>query len=602
MQAIKDRISALRAEMTKNGMQAYVVPSADPHLSEYTPAHWQARHYFSGFTGSAGTLVVTEKKSGLWTDGRYFIQAEKQLAGSDIELFRMGVKGVPTFSQFLVKELGEKQTVGLDGRLFSAADIGRIRKILADKKLQIKSADLIGPLWPDRPPLPNTEVFPHDTEYAGYTCAEKLAQVRAELKKYGADGQLYARLDCVAWLLNIRAGDVEGSPFAVAYAAVLPDSAFLFIDSSRVPAPVRENLAQNGVQVRGYEEIGAFADSLGKKKMLANPAGTSWELYERLSKNAGVTVIDGPDIVYELKSIRNETEIRNLREVHIRDGCAQVEAFTELERQISEGYAVTEWTVCTLLKEARARQKDNRGESFGTIAAYGANAAMMHYAPKPDSCSKLERRGFLLVDSGGQYLGGTTDITRTFALGPLTQEEKECYTRVLKSHIALATAVFLEGTAGGGLDTLCREPLWQVGIDYRCGTGHGVGNFGNVHEGPPNIRPKNGTVLKKGMTVTDEPGVYTEGRFGIRTENLMLVDEAFENEYGKFLRFEVVTCFPIDTTPVLPEMLTDAELAWLNRYNTHVRETLMPMFSGRELSWLLRRTEPLQRGERPQES
>ncbi len=596
MQEIKDRIDALRAEMAKNGVQAYIIPSADPHLSEYTPAHWQARRYFSGFTGSAGTLVVTERKSGLWTDGRYFIQAERQLAGSGIKLYRMRVKGVPTFPEFLAQELEEGQTVGLDGRLFSASDIGEIRRTLAGKSLRIKSADLIVPLWPDRPPLPNTEVFLHGTEYAGYACSEKLAQVRGELKKHGADGQLYARLDCVAWLMNIRAGDVDDSPFAVAYAAVLPDSAWLFIDSSRVPAPVLENLAQNGVQVRGYEEIGAFADSLsGKKKMLADPAGTSYELYERLSKNPGVTVKDGPDVVYELKGVRNDTEICNLREVHIRDGCAQVEAFTELERQISEGYEVTEWTVCMLLKEARARQKDNRGESFATIAAYGSNAAMMHYAPKPDACSRLERHGLLLVDSGGQYLGGTTDITRTFALGSLTQEEKECYTRVLKSHIALATAVFLEGTTGGGLDTLCREPLWQIGIDYRCGTGHGVGSFGNVHEGPPSIRPKNDTALKKGMTVTDEPGVYTEGRFGIRTENLMLVDEAFENEYGRFLRFEIVTCFPIDTAPVLPELLTDEELAWLNRYNAHVRETLMPMFSGRELNWLLRRTEPLRR-------
>ena len=596
MQEIKERIDALRAEMEKSGVQGYVVPSADPHLSEYTPAHWQTRRYLSGFTGSAGTLVVTGRKSGLWADGRYFIQAERQLAGSGIELYRMGVGGVPTYPEFLARELGKGQTVGLDGRLFSASDIGKMRGTLAGRKLRIKSADLTAPLWPDRPPLPNSEVFSLALKYTGYSCAEKLAQVRKALKKHGADGQLYGRLDCVAWLTNIRATDVEDTPFAVAYAAVLPDSAFLFIDSSRVPAPVRDTLSQNGVQIRGYEEIGAFADSLSGPKMLVDPADTSWELYERLSKNPGVTVKDGPDLVYELKSIRNDTEIRNLREVHIRDGCAQVEAFTELERQLSEGYEVTEWTVCTLLKEARARQKDNRGESFGTIAAYGPNAAMMHYAPKPDACSPLARRGFLLVDSGGQYLGATTDITRTFALGPLTQEEKECYTRVLKSHIALATAVFLEGTTGGGLDVLCREPLWRAGIDYRCGTGHGVGAFGTVHEGPPSIRPRNGTALCPGMTVTDEPGVYTEGRFGIRTENLMLVEEAFENEYGKFLRFEVVTCFPIDTRPVLPELLTDDELAWLNRYNGHVRETLMPMFSGRELKWLLRRTEPLRRG------
>lgn len=599
MQKIKDRISALRDKMAECGVQAYVIPSADPHLSEYMPSHWQARRYFSGFTGSAGTLVVTKDKSGLWTDGRYFIQAERQLAGSGIELFRMRVKGVPAFPQFLAQELDEGQTVGLDGRLFSASDIAGMERAFSGKKLSVRSADLVAPLWENRPPLPNTEAFSLGIEYAGLTCAEKLAQVRAELKKHGADGQIYARLDCVAWLMNLRANDVEDSPFAMAYAAVLPDSAFLFIESSRVPAPVRAELEQNGVQIRGYDEIGSFAGSLsGKIKMLADPAGTNFELYEALSNNGAISVKDGPDIVYRLKCIRNETEIRNLREVHIRDACAQVEAFTELERQMSEGYEVTEWTVCTLLKEARARQKDNRGESFATIAAYGPNAAMMHYAPREDACSRLEHRGFLLVDSGGQYLGGTTDITRTFALGPMTQEERECYTRVLKGHIALATAVFLEGITGASLDVLCREPLWQTGIDYRCGTGHGVGAFGTVHEGPQQIRPVNDAVLRRGMTITNEPGVYTEGQFGIRTENLMLIDEAFENEYGNFLRFEVVTCFPIDTAPVLPEMLTDAELSWLNRYNARVRETLMPYFSGRELSWLVDHTEPLCRESR----
>ncbi|MCI1956362.1 MAG: aminopeptidase P family protein [Oscillospiraceae bacterium] len=598
MQKITERIAALRGEMKKAGVSAYLIPSADPHLSEYTPAHWQARKYFSGFTGSAGMLAVTETKSGLWTDGRYFIQAERELSGTGIRLFRMGVKHVPSCPEFLKGELAPGQTVGLDGSLFSAADVKKLRLLLAEKDLNIKSVDLVPAVWPDRPPIPRTRAFLHDAKYAGRTCAQKLDAVRKELRKRGADGQIYGRLDCVAWLMNLRADDVEDSPFALAYAAVFPDAAFLFIDRTRVPDDAAENLRQNGVTLLGYGEVREFLRSIpGRKAVLADPAGINCELFSILEHNPGVTVKEGPDLVTELKSIKNETEIRGIREAHVRDGCAMIAGFAALDEMLAKGEPATECTVCTLLKEARARQAGNRGVSFATIAAYRENAAMMHYSPKPDACRPLEKGGFLLVDSGGQYPDGTTDITRTFALGPVTREEKEWYTRVLKSHIALATAVFLEGSTGGNLDVLCREPLWKHGMDYRCGTGHGVGMFGSVHEGPQNIRPRDRTVFRKGMTITNEPGVYVDGKFGIRTENLMLVDGAFENEYGRFLKFETVTLFPIDTAPVLPGLLTDAELAWLNDYNRHVRETLAPLLSGRERAWLERRTKPLTRGQ-----
>lgn len=593
MRNITERISALRAEMKKAGVEAYIIPSADPHLSEYTPAHWQARKYFSGFTGSAGTLVVTETKSGLWTDGRYFIQAERELAHSGIELFRMGVKNVPTYMEFLAAELSPKQTVAFDGSLFSAEAVKGMKRSASEKNLKIESIDLTSDIWPERPPLPHTKAFLHDVKYAGFTCAQKLNFVRRELKKRKTDCQIYGRLDCVAWLMNLRADDVEDSPFAISYAAVFQDAAFLFIDGTRVPADVMENLKQNGVTVLGYEETAKFLSSVSNKTtILANTADINYELYNILENNPNITLKDGPDIVTELKSIKNETELSGIRKAHIRDGCAMVKGFAALEEMMGNGEPVTECTVCLLLKEARAQQPGNHGVSFATIAAYRENAAMMHYSPKPDACRSLEKSGFLLVDSGGQYPDGTTDITRTFALGPLTQEEKECYTWVLKSHIALATTVFLEGSTGGNIDILCREPLWKHGIDYRCGTGHSVGMFGSVHEGPQNIRPKDRTVFKKGMTITNEPGVYLDGKFGIRTENLMLVDEAFENEYGRFLKFETVTLFPIDTAPVLTELLTDEELAWLNGYNGHVLETLAPLLSGKELDWLKRHTKP----------
>lgn len=596
MQNITERIALLREEMKKAGVQAYIIPSADPHLSEYMPAHWQARKYFSGFTGSAGTLVVTDTKSGLWTDGRYFIQAERELSDSGIDLYRMGVKGVPTYTEFLMQELKENQTAAFDGSLFSAESVGSMKRSLDEKGVNIQSADLISPIWGDRPPVPHTQTFLHEEKYAGYSCAQKLDFVREELKKQKADFQIYGRLDCAAWLMNLRADDVEDSPFALSFAAVFLDSAFLFIDGTRVPAEVMSYLEHNGVTVLGYGEIAVFLQSLsGRKTVLADPSGTSYELYGILESNPHITIKEGPDIVTKLKSIKNDTEVRGIHQAHIRDGCAMVKAYTQLEEMMNRGEPVIECTVCELLISARAQQKGNRGVSFATIAAYRENAAMMHYSPKPDACKPLEKNGLLLVDSGGQYPDGTTDITRTFALGPVTEEEKECYTYVLKSHIALATAIFLEGSTGGNLDILCREPLWSHGIDYRCGTGHGVGMFGSVHEGPQNIRPKDSTVFQKGMTITNEPGVYMDGKFGIRTENLMLVDEAFENEYGKFLKFEIATLFPIDTAPVAAELLTDAELLWLNDYNEHVCETLAPLLSGAELDWLNRHTKPLTR-------
>ncbi|MCI1965200.1 MAG: aminopeptidase P family protein [Oscillospiraceae bacterium] len=594
MENVKDRISALRTEMKRSGLSAYLIPSSDPHMGEYVPDYWQARKYFSGFTGSAGTLAVLHNRCGLWTDGRYFIQAEQQLAGSGIDLFRMGTVGVPTPAEFLAQSLQKGDVAGFDGRMLSAANVQTLKEKFQEKGIEIRSVDLITALWNDRPLPPATEVYLHGDEYAGLSCAQKLDQVRAGLKKNGASCQIYARLECVAWLCNIRASDIAYNPMPVSYAAVFENRAVLFLDEERLQGGVREYLEKNGVILKRYDEIGSFLKDLnGDTTVLVDPDGINYELYRTLEENPHCTVKEGPDLVINLKAVKNKTEILNFRTAHVRDGCAMVEFCVELEKRLKRGDPVTECTVCDLLREARARQKNNRGESFGTIAAYRENAAMMHYAPKPGTCKKLERGGLLLIDSGGQYLEGSTDITRTFALGPVTDEEKKHYTWVLKAHIALASAVFLEGTTGGNIDMVCRGQIQKHGIDYRCGTGHGVGMFGSVHEGPQSIRTKNDVVLRSGMNITNEPGIYEEGKHGIRTENMMQITDAMSNEYGHFLRFEILTCFPIDKEPILPELLTKDEIAWLNEYHSRVYRTLSPLLSGEELTWLRQKTLPL---------
>jgi len=596
MISVNEKIAALRRQMKQNGVQACIVPSSDPHMSEYLPAHWEARSYFSGFNGSAGTLVVTERESGLWTDGRYFIQAAHQLEGSEIVLYRMAVRGVPTYIEFLDDKLKDGETVGFDGKMLSASSVAEMRAKFADKKLHIKAVDLIEGIWPERPEIPSTKVFVHDVKYAGYTCHEKLGQVREELKRQHADGEVFTKLDCVAWLMNIRADDIAYNPLAVSYAIVYSDSAFLFINTKRVLPEALSYLKENGVTVREYEEIDAALEGIdAAMTILVDPSSINYDLYTLLKNNSHVTVKEGNDTVVGLKGVKNETEIKNIIEAHIKDGRALVEFRVKFEEMMRNGETVTECTVCDMLREYRAKQPNNMGESFGTIAAYNANAAMMHYSPKPDTCSTLKNQGFLLIDSGGQYLEGTTDITRTFVLGPLSREEKEHYTYVLKAHIALASAVFLEGCTGGNIDILSREQVWKHGIDYRCGTGHGVGMFSGVHEGPQNLRINNNVVFKKGMTITNEPGIYEEGKHGIRTENIMLVTDYINNEYGQFYRFEPITYFPIDTAGILTELMTDDELEWLNSYHRMVYEKLSPGLSGKELAWLKEHTEPVGR-------
>ena len=583
-----EKISALQSAMKKNGMAGYLIPSADPHMSEYLPQHYRARAWFSGFTGSAGTLAVTAEKAALWTDGRYFIQAERELAGSGIELMRMNEPGVPKVEEWLAEQLPADSVMGLDGKVNAVDAVEKLEKAFADKKVSVCDQDLVSEIWTlDRPAIPATEVWALGVEFAGKTAAEKLADVRASLAKHPVDATLVSRLDSVAWLLNLRASDIAYNPFAMAYCLVLPEKAVLFINTKRLPEEIRTALVEQGVEVCEYEEVEQALKGLTQPvKMLYEKTGLSYRLYRTLKENSAVTLQEGEEPVALLKGVKNETEIKNLKNAHVKDGVAMVRFAIWLETQLAENKRVTECDVDAWLRAARAVQPDNLGESFNTIAAYGGNAAMMHYAPEPETCAVIEKHGFLLVDSGAQYRDGTTDITRTYSTGELTEEEKRYYTLVLKSHIDIARAVFKEGMAGMHLDILARETMWREGLDYRCGTGHGVGFVGGVHEGPQSLSSRGTTPFVPGMTVTDEPGVYEEGKLGIRIENELLCKEYKETEYGKFYCFEPITYCPIDTKPVLAEMLTQDEKNWLNAYHAMVFKTLEPHLTEQEKAWL----------------
>lgn len=594
MLSTNEKIALLRAAMKAAGANACLIPSSDPHISEYLPAHWSARRYFSGFTGSVGNLVVTETASALWVDGRYFVQAAHQLEGSEIVLQKMGVEGVPTLLEYLTDALGEGQVLAVDGMVTATSTMKELQAALAKKGASVKSVDLVEGNWPDRPAVPASEAFLLDEVYAGRSTADKLADLRAELAKQEAGAMVVCRLDSVAWLLNLRANDLDNTPFALAYCFVTPDDAILFINTARLPAEAVETLGRQGVRVTDYDHLlGALTGYHHDQTVLVDEAGTNWAVYSALKGNPVFTLKAGEDPIQALKAVKNPVEIENLKKVHVKDGVAMVKFQMWLEEKMAAGEAVTEVDVDEKLMALRGEQALNIGVSFDTIAAWGANAAMMHYHATPGNCTTLAPKGFLLVDCGGQYLDGTTDITRTYTLGELTDNERTYYTYVLKSHIDMAKLQFLNTCTGGNLDVIARAPVWAHGIDYRCGTGHGVGFVGGVHEGPQNLRITNHTVFKPGMIVTDEPGIYEEGEVGIRIENELLCCARVKNQYGQFLGFEPITCCPIDLTPVRPELLDADEKEWLNAFHRMVREKLTPHLSAAEAAWLAEKTKPL---------
>ena len=588
MNTVPERLAALRAAMKANGVDVYLIPVGDPHSSEYLPDHYTSLTYFSGFHGENSNFVVTMTESAVWADGRYFVQAEKEIAGTEIQLMRMGEPGVPTAEEYCGKVLPEGGTLGLCGLTANCALVNNLKKELEPKHGSIKTLFLEDELWVEgRPARPATPAWILPKEYAGFSPAEKLEQLRGKLKEQGCTAQLVGKLDNLAWLLNLRAMDIECTPYAMAYCYVTPNRAVLFIDQARVTPEAKAELEANGVTLADYDSIlDGMAAETEPQTVLAESATVNYAVYQVLENNPALTVKDAADPLLAMKGVKNEVELAHLRESHLRDAVAMVRFQIELENRLASGEQLTELTVDEILHKYRSADDKFLVESFGTIAAYGGNAAMMHYHATPEDHAVLQRKGFLLVDSGATYLDGTTDITRTYPLGELTEDERLFYTWTLQCHIDIAKAVWLDYCDCHMLDTIAREPLWRHLINYRCGTGHSVSFVGNVHEGPHALNGRNTTLMHPGMIVTDEPGVYEAGEVGIRIENEIECYHKADNQYGTFLAFRPLTFVPIATSPIVPGVLDKEQVAWLNDYHRKVFEQLAPRLTEDERAWL----------------
>ena len=588
MNTVPERLAALRAAMQANGVDVYLIPVGDPHSSEYLPDHYTSLTYFSGFHGENSNFVVTMTESAVWADGRYFVQAEKEIAGTEIQLMRMGEPGVPTAEEYCGKVLPEGGTLGLCGLTANCALVNNLKKELEPKHGSIKTLFLEDELWVEgRPARPATPAWILPKEYAGFSPAEKLEQLRGKLKEQGCTAQLVGKLDNLAWLLNLRAMDIECTPYAMAYCYVTPNRAVLFIDQARVTPEAKAELEANGVTLADYDSIlDGMAAETEPQTVLAESATVNYAVYQVLENNPALTVKDAADPLLAMKGVKNEVELAHLRETHLRDAVAMVRFQIELENRLASGEQLTELTVDEILHKYRSADDKFLVESFGTIAAYGGNAAMMHYHATPEDHAVLQRKGFLLVDSGATYLDGTTDITRTYPLGELTEDERLFYTWTLQCHIDIAKAVWLDYCDCHMLDTIAREPLWRHLINYRCGTGHSVSFVGNVHEGPHALNGRNTTLMRPGMIVTDEPGVYEAGEVGIRIENEIECYHKADNQYGTFLAFRPLTFVPIATSPIVPGVLDKEQVAWLNDYHRKVFEQLAPRLTEDERAWL----------------
>ena len=591
MNTVPERLAALRAAMQANGVDVYLIPVGDPHSSEYLPDHYTSLTYFSGFHGENSNFVVTMTESAVWADGRYFVQAEKEIAGTEIQLMKMGEPGVPTVEEYCAKVVPEGGKLGLCGLTASCALVNSVKKALETKNAAIQTLFLEDELWTEgRPALPATPAWILPKEYAGFSPAEKLGQLRAKLAELGCTAQLVGKLDNLAWLLNLRAMDIECTPYAMAYCYVTPDRAVLFIHTARVTPEAKAELEANGVTLAEYDSVlDVMAAETEPQTVLAESATVNYAVYQVLENNAALTVKDLADPLLPMKGVKNEVELTHDKEAHLRDAVAMVRFQIELEKRLEAGEELTELTVDEILHKYRSTTDKFIVESFGTIAAYGGNAAMMHYHATPEDHVKLQRKGFLLVDSGATYMDGTTDITRTYPLGELTEDERLFYTWTLQCHIDIARAVWLDYCDGHMLDTIAREPLWRHLINYRCGTGHSVSHVGNVHEGPHALNGRNTTVFKPGMIVTDEPGVYEGGVVGIRIENELECYHKASNQYGEFLAFRPIMFVPIATSPIVPGVLSRDELDWLNAYHREVFEKLAPRLTEDERDWLAKK-------------
>ena len=594
---IKDRIQELRRLMAEWGWDAAVTVGSDPHDSEYTPLRWCQRQFISGFTGSAGTVIVTGNHAGLWTDSRYWIQASRELEGSGIELHKTVSVEDRDWMEWIAANVRDGGTIGVDGLCMSMGDAGELQRLTGHRGVRVVSKpDYLEALWPDRPGLPDDTVWLHEDCYSGRSRDCKLADLRKKLESMGCSYMLVSCLDEIAWLLNIRSGDVLYCPFVISFAVVGPSRVWLFAKESKFPEDVLEVLAESGIELLPYSGVSGFIRSMkADGKILINPSSLNFETGQAVESVFGADgTVAAASPISVMKAVKNGTEIKGFRKAYIQDGVAQTRFFHWLESTIASGRRITEWDASEKLHELRAAMPDFLDESFETISAYGANAALPHYTTVKGEDAVLNPRGLYLNDSGAHYSYGTTDITRTVPLGPLTDLEREDYTICLKAMIDLAMAVFPEGTPGGRLDAVARRPLWQTRRNFGHGTGHGVGNLLSVHEGPQAIRQNlNAQPLLPGMVTSDEPGIYREGFHGVRHENMILCVKDSENDFGNWLSFETLTRTYIDTSAVIPSLMDAAELEWLNCFNASVAEEICPLLDAGDAEWLKEKTRPI---------
>ena len=593
---ICERIDALRREMEREGMDIYIVPTADYHHSEYVGEYFKVRQFLTGFTGSAGTAVVTKDKAGLWTDGRYFIQADRQLMGSGIELYRMGEPGVDTIVEFVRKELPRGGVIGFDGRTVGLAEGRKYERIAEENNGSMNYGhDLGGRIWENRPEMSKEKAFLLDVRYSGETAGAKLGRIREKMTEYGADVYILSSLDDIAWTLNIRGGDVAYCPLVLSYAVICMDHVDLYADSGKFSEEIMSSFAENDNCVYPYEQIYENVKNIeDDAAILIDPERTSYTLYKNLPEHATVIEAQNPSVL--MKSAKNDTEAENIRKAHLKDGIAHTRFMYWVKKNIGK-IPMTEISASDKLEEFRSEQEGYLGASFAPISAFADHGAVIHYSATEESNAELREGKLFLTDTGGHYWEGSTDITRTIALGKVSRREKEHFTLVARAMLRLANTVFLHGCTGANLDCIAREIFWKEKLNFNHGTGHGVGYLMNIHEAPVNFRWKEGNVpaqpLEKNMVISDEPGIYIEDSHGIRLENLLLVQEDEENEYGQFMKFEILTYVPIDLDALIPELMTQEEREMLNEYHSKVYELIGPHLNEEERTWLKEYTRPV---------
>ena len=585
---IQNRIAKLRHLMKEKNIDAYIIPSADNHQSEYVGDHFKSREFITGFTGSSGTAVITQDSIGLWTDGRYFIQAEKELLGSNITLYKIGTPGVPSIMEYLENILPTHGILGFDGRVISMAEGKKYEAAFSHKNIKLEPYyDLINAIWTNRPPMPNSPIFPLEEKYSGESTLSKLNRIREEMRLEGATIHLLITLDDIAWILNMRGRDVSYTPVFLSYAVITMDCMHLFIDQLKIPNDIKTYFSKNNIVLHPYNDIYSFVQNLNHQEtVLIDSSKINYALFSSIPQ--GIKIIDKMNPSILMKAVKNTTEIENIRKAHVKDAVAHTKFIYWLKTSLRKEH-ITEISASKKLESLRAEQEHFLWPSFTPISAHGSHAAMCHYSSTPETNVELTPGTFFLTDTGGNYMEGSTDITRTIALGELTQEQKQNYTNVLRGNLALANAKFLHGCTGQNLDILARQFLWNQNLDFKHGTGHGVGYLLSIHEGPCSIRWQHSSVkmpLQEGMILSNEPGLYIENSYGIRLENELLVQKDIQNEYGQFMNFEVITYVPFDLDAIDPSLMNEDEKKLLNNYHRLVFEVVSPYLDDNEKEWL----------------